>query len=131
MRIDPQKRSAAVKAARSTDKSTATAFPTRAPDDSVSSASIDKAQSSAILGALIDLQSGGGRAKTFAAAQRMLDFLDELRIGLLDEGVDENVLRSLVAETNGRPHADSPPELVEIYREISLRARVELAKRGL
>lgn len=84
-----------------------------------------------MLSALIALQGDGrGRAKTIVAAQRTLDLLDGLRMRLLDGEADAQDLAALEAAAQLRAHADSPSELLDIYDQIALRARVELAKRG-
>lgn len=83
--------------------------------------------------ALISLQSdgaaGGGR-KTFAAAQRILEHLDGLKVSLLDGGVAPGDVAILEDAAKIRAHADAEPGLLQIYDEIALRARVELAKLG-
>ena len=86
---------------------------------------------SSMLDALINLQSrGGGKAKTFAAAQRTLDVLGELQTAILSDGLSAAELDALEKASNWRPHAEADENLQEISREIQLRARVELAKRG-
>ena len=86
---------------------------------------------SPVLGALIALQSdAGGNAKTFAAAQRTLDLLDQLQIRMLETGATTSDLEALSSAATVRAHAGADPKLQQIYDEIALRARVELAKFG-
>ena len=83
--------------------------------------------------ALISLQSdsaGGSGRKTFAAAQRILDQLDMLKVSLLEGGVSPGDVAILEDVAKIRAHADAEPGLIQIYDEIALRARVELAKLG-
>lgn len=87
------------------------------------------------LSALIALQSGASddrpsRAKVLVAAQRILDLLDRLRMGLLDGAVSIDDLNAL-ATAAARPSAvESDAGLAALCDDIALRARVELAKRG-
>lgn len=119
----PAKRAAKTAAPFKTSTSTAGT----APDASSTSA----AAPAAMMSALIALQSeGGGRAKSFAAAQRMLDLLDRLRVRLLEGEASNEDLEALSAAAAVRAHAGADPRLLQIYDEIALRARVELAKRG-
>jgi len=83
------------------------------------------------LSALIALQTrNGGHKKTYAAAQRMLDLLDDLRLRLLGGGASEDDMVMLADAAGLRAHAGAAPELLALYDEITLRARVELAKMG-
>lgn len=87
------------------------------------------------LGALIALQSdaAGGeqnRARAFAAAQRVLDLLDRLRMGLLDGEIGAEDLNALCLAASARLAPAGDAALGALYDEIALRARVELAKRG-
>ncbi|MEX0645662.1 MAG: flagellar assembly protein FliX [Parvularculaceae bacterium] len=88
------------------------------------------------LSALIALQSDASddrqsRAKTLVAAQRVLDLLDRLRMGLLDGSISIDDLNALATAAAARqPGAASDAGLNALYEDIALRARVELAKRG-
>lgn len=88
------------------------------------------------LSALIALQSEASddrasRAKVFVAAQRVLDLLDRLRMGLLDGDISIDDLNALAMAAASRPPAAaSDAGLDVLYDDIALRARVELAKRG-
>ncbi|GEM_PF-5794419 len=85
----------------------------------------------AMMSALIALQSdSGGAAKTLAAAQRTLDMLDRLQMRLLDGRASPADLDALSAAASARAHAGADQALLDIYDEIALRARVELAKLG-
>lgn len=81
------------------------------------------------MSALIALQAdqGGGR-KTFAAAQRILEALDELQLMVLQGRGETQALDGLREAANLRAHASADPALIEIYDQIALRAKVELAK---
>ena len=89
------------------------------------------------LNALIDLQSdGASRGKMLSAGRRALQLLDRVQQGLLAgrihvsdmealaESADQS-LAGLKAETNPQD-----AEVAALYNDISLRARVELAKLG-
>ncbi|MEM8772896.1 MAG: flagellar assembly protein FliX [Pseudomonadota bacterium] len=88
-----------------------------------------------VLGALIALQSEGrdqtAEAKTFAAAQHLLEQLETLQQSVLDGAPDEDELAALAGAAQARAHAGATPALQNLYDEIALRARVELAKRQL
>lgn len=85
------------------------------------------------LSALISLQGdGGSRAKTIAAAQRALQLLDQIQDGLLAGRVRIRDLEALSHAADAKAaHLNRDDEaLASIYNDISLRARVELAKLG-
>ncbi len=62
--------------------------------------------------------------------RRILDSLDEVRLGLLEGTLPRDVLRRLLREVEQDRHAVNDPGLSQILDEIDLRARVELAKHG-
>lgn len=82
---------------------------------------------------LLALQEGAPVAERDARARRrgeaMLKSLADLQLGLLGGGVDAARLRALAALMPGEEAAD--PALAEAIAAIRLRARVELARRGL
>ena len=86
-----------------------------------------------ILGALIDLQGIAAhereRRRKIVAAQWTLSLLDRIRLGLLDGASSSADLEALAAAASS---ADAEPDevLQAALDEVSLRARVELAKRG-
>ena len=85
----------------------------------------------AVMSALLELQSdGGGNAKTLVAAQRTLDLLDGLQMRLLEGAAGHSEIDALHKAAGVRAYAAADPQLQTIYDEISLRARVELAKLG-
>lgn len=97
------------------------------------------AASAEALSALIALQGEAGlgertRARRIAAAQRMLDVLEQIRLGLLETSGDSNALDALeLAAALGDVSAggdEAGDDLAQVLSEISLRAKVELAKRG-
>lgn len=106
-------------------------FQAATPSSAQSAAGAAAAAPAAMMSALIDLQSdGGGKAKTYAAAQRTLDLLDKIRLQLLDGAPDAAVLEALSAAASARPHASADQGLQDVFEQIKMRARVELAKRG-
>jgi len=90
------------------------------------------------LSALINLQSdsGASRGKLIAAGQRALTLLDRIQQGLLDGRIYVRDLEALAqdAKRGGeqlRSETDHvQAELAALYNDISLRARIELAKLG-
>ena len=105
--------------------------------NTVSAGSVEKTDSAPrsdpapMLGALLALQGDGdGSAKTYAAAQRTLEILEEIQRRLLDGVVATGDLEALRAAARARARADADPGLLELYDQIALRARVELAKLG-
>ena len=88
------------------------------------------------LSALIALQSGAtndghSRTKDIVAAQRILDLLERLRMGLLDSAVSVDDLDAIARATSNAPAMGArDAALSALYDEIALRARVELAKLG-
>ncbi len=106
--------------------------PSNTPDVNAGAAhNIDQATPTDVMSALISLQSdGGGNAKTLVAAQRILDLLDALRMRVLDGQANEADIEALSMAARARAHAAAEPGLQDIYDEIALRARVELAKLG-
>jgi hypothetical protein len=103
---------------------------TAAPSSNASAAPAGEVASASALGALIALQSDGRNgARNRAAAERLLMLLDRLRDGLLSGRIAESELNALANAADAK--LDDPDEkIAEIYREIALRARVELAKIG-
>jgi hypothetical protein len=101
-----------------------------------SAAKTEAAAPTATLSALIALQSDaydrgrGAGGKTIAAAQQVLGELERLQHALLDGRADKGAVEALEAAAALRAHAGADARLLEIYDEISLRARVELAKLG-
>jgi len=68
-----------------------------------------------------------GRRSALRHGHKMLDVLDDLRIGLLSGKVPPGKLKSLVTLVDARaPSGDE--ELEDVLDAIELRARVELAK---
>ena len=100
------------------------------------SSSAEASAPTATLSALIALQSdpgfrdGRGNGKTLAAAQQILERLDRLQQGLLSNAAPADTLETLQQAAALRAHAGADPALLAIFDEITLRARVELAKLG-
>ena len=99
--------------------------------ESTSSAQANSVSAPETLAALIALQTDDAPSrKTHAAAQRILDQLDELRMRILNGALAADDLEGLAAAATMRAHAGAPDGLLAIYDEIRLRAQVELAKLG-
>ena len=118
--------------ARKTGRSAAAFDPSI--DDSANSgavSNVDQTAPTAVMSALMSLQGeGGANAKTLVAAQRTLDALEELRLRVLDGNAEGGDIEALATAARARAHAAADPALQNIYDEIALRARVELAKLG-
>lgn len=98
---------------------------------SSSASGVSESAPASMLSALIALQSdGGGNAKTFAAAQRTLDLLEQLQMKFLEGRASAQDLDALSQAALMRAHAGADAKLLQIYDEIALRAKVELAKLG-
>ncbi len=71
-----------------------------------------------------------GRAKQRARerSQKMLDYLDEIRLGLLAGAIPVGRLEQLAQMVRAKREQVDDPKLHEIMDEIELRAAVELAK---
>lgn len=86
------------------------------------------------LGAVLALQEAPdalqGRAKQRAKerGQKMLDFLEEIRLGLLMGSIPVSRLEQLAQMVRAKREQVDDPKLHEIMDEIELRAAVELAK---
>lgn len=117
-------------------KSAGAAFASSGAGPSAASSGASGAAPAATLSALIALQSEtgaderGARGKTIIAAQHVLEQLEGLQRALLDGAAQQETIDALEAAARLRGHAGAAPELLQIYDEISLRARVELAKLG-
>jgi hypothetical protein len=70
------------------------------------------------------------RQKQLRRGRSLLDVLDALRLDVLEGRTGESHLNQLMALV-GRARSMSEPGLDALLDEIELRARVELAKRGL
>jgi hypothetical protein len=86
------------------------------------------------VGALLALQSAGEEAgkrqRNRAALERMLAMMERVRDEIVDGEVSDRALQALCDAASAKIE-DPDPRLSEIAGEIVLRARVELAKRGL
>lgn len=69
-----------------------------------------------------------GRSRGQKRGATLLDRLEEIRLGLLSDGIPRHALRSLAAELKHSRSDCTDPELAAILGEIELRALVELAK---
>ena len=84
------------------------------------------------VGSILALQEIGdeetNRRKARARAHRLLDRLDELRIGLLTGSLSEDGIVELVTLIRSERPQVSDPQMTEVLDAIELRAQVELAK---
>ncbi len=102
-----------------------------APADASSASKTSALSAPATLSALIALQTRQDAGKkTIAAAQRVLDALDGLHLKLLNGEASTDDLDALASAAQLRAHSGADAALLDIYDEITLRARVELAKLG-
>jgi hypothetical protein len=69
-----------------------------------------------------------GRSRGRARGNALLDRLDEIRLGLLADGIPRHTLRALAVELRQCRSECSDPELNDVLDAIELRAMVELAK---
>jgi hypothetical protein len=70
------------------------------------------------------------RRRAMAQGRRLLDMLDELKLALLQDGGEPNVLAGLAQRINEKREPTGDAGLDETLDAIELRARVELAKRA-
>jgi hypothetical protein len=86
----------------------------------------------ASLDALLALQETGGplerRRRSVGRAGRILDVLDDLKLGVLDGQVSSGSLDRLVRAVRDERQATDDPGLEGVLDEIETRAAVELAK---
>ena len=86
------------------------------------------------LDAIVALQAvddaGERRRKAVRQGHEILDVLDDLKIAVLSGRVSAVRLEKLKGLVEKHDDRDLEPELGELLRQIDLRARVELAKRG-
>ncbi len=82
--------------------------------------------------ALLAVQEVGGeregRRRARKRGERILDRLDEIRLGLLEGTIRGETLEDLAAAIREEKAAVSDPKLLDVLEEIDLRAQVELAK---
>lgn len=86
----------------------------------------------ASVSALLAVQDAGdaatGRSRGLDRGRSLLDRLDEIRLGLLSDGIPRHTLRALALELRRSRSECADPRLDEVLAEIELRAMVELAK---
>jgi len=70
----------------------------------------------------------GRRRRAVRRGQRLLDALDDLKIGMLDGHVSASDLQRLASLAQDSGEAVDDPGLKDVLAEIDLRAAVELAK---
>ena len=81
-----------------------------------------------ILAALEAVDAQEQRRKGARRGNRLLDLLDELRLGLLSGGLQPQVLSELARTVSDARAEVDDPGLSAVLDEIDLRAQVELAK---
>lgn len=86
----------------------------------------------ASMSALLAVQAAeewpSGRERGQQRGRSLLDRLEEIRLGLLNDGIPRHALRALAAELKQSRADCGDPQLAEILAAIELRALVELAK---
>ncbi len=68
------------------------------------------------------------RRRAVQRGEQILDLLEEIKIGLLSEGLSRSRLNRLVRMMQEKPATPQAEGLTDVLDEIELRARVELAK---
>ena len=135
MKIDPTGPLQATqvrRAGRKTGKAAGEEFASHLDSEAPESVASAGATGLAGVSALLTLQEVPGmpeeRARAVQRGQRLLDQLDEIRLGLLAGGIPRRDLEALAATVRERREREGEGPLSEILDEIELRAAVELAK---
>jgi len=138
MRITNTPQASRLRGGNSTQRSSSSGATFRAEDTRGAGTPQKAASSVAIAGvdALLALQSVGGgsgrRAKAIKRGHSMLDILEDMRLDLLAGNLSELNLQKLLKLVQDRSATTSEDNnLANLLDDIELRARVELAKRGL
>ena len=101
-------------------------------DQPAATASAQGSLATQALAGLISLQEIGdaltGRRRALQRGERLLDALEDLRLGLLSGTLPRGQLAALVRLSREQAPLADDPRLAEILAEIELRAAVELAK---
>lgn len=83
-------------------------------------------------GSVLALQEVGdaldGRRRAAARGHDMLDELERLKLGALDDRIPEDVLRRISAMVESAGHGVDDRRLADVIRDIEVRAAVEVAK---
>ncbi len=79
----------------------------------------------------VDTTSGEKRKRAVRRGHSMLDILEEIRTDLLAGGMPDHKLQKLLQQVRQKDISTGDNRLDGVLRDIELRARVELAKRGL
>lgn len=123
----------ASKRAKSKGKSGKT-FRIGGSDGSPAAASVAGAGAIGPLGALLAVQEAdqvqNERERAAQQGRELLDFLDELKIGLLSGHIAPTKIRHLEQAVERLVRLDNDEGLQELLDQIALRAKVELAKLG-
>lgn len=103
-----------------------------APQETAQAAATHGVNAVASIDALLALQSvgtpGERRKRAVNRAGRLLDMLDEIKIGLLDGAISGGSLERLMGAIRDQREATDDPKLEGVLDEIETRAAVELAK---
>ncbi len=139
MKVDPTGRVVPIKTTRKAGKSRgASAFKDALADAAAATTAATSAPVTGVeaVDALLAIQevdpvgADDRRGRAHRRGERLLDRLDEIRLGLLSGGVAAGRLAeisALVAENRG---SSDDPALDQVLDEIELRVKVELAKLG-
>ena len=135
MKIDANRPIGTGPARRDTKPSGSSGFADNLPVDGAAdqgAAAVAAAPATSGLEALFALQevpdATAGRKRAFARGQKLLDRLDDLRLGLLLGHISRDKLGDLARLAREGSKDLDDPALREILGEIELRAEVELAK---
>jgi len=114
--------------------SQASGFSLSASQNVTSTSGASGPQALAPIDALVGIQEvkagGGRRKKAIRRAEKMLDILDDIKLGFLAGRVSVGKLSQLRSEVESQRESVDEPELTDILDAIDLRAQVELAKLG-
>lgn len=73
-------------------------------------------------------EPGSERREAVNTGVKILDLLDEIKVGLLSGGVRSGDLNTLKRIIEQQHDLANEPELADVLKQIDLRARVEIAK---
>lgn len=102
--------------------------------DAAEGAAVDQVAAASDVGALLAVQAMSdasdreARRRLIMRGEKILERLDELRVGLLEGRVPKESLMELARTVRDRRESVADPGLAAVLDEIELRAQVELAK---
>jgi hypothetical protein len=134
LRVDNNLKVANVTARAAARSGSSVAFHVPDGGQALRAASVASATATAPIDALLALQAvedpTAGRKRQMRRGRSMLDVLDALRADLLVGRISDGRLNQLMAMI-GQARERTEPGLDAVLDDIELRARVELAKRGI